>query len=275
VGGVRLWVREGFAFLFDASGTLREGPALCGPGAAGAYRGRAAVKRVSLGGGGAPFGLVRHYRRGGLLAGLLKDRFLGRARFCREVRVTELARRNGVPTVDILALRTERAGPGLYRADLVTQEIERARDLDAVLREARNAGPGAPAAWMGRAVSAVASLVRTMHDAGVLHADLNLKNILLRGLERGSPEGFVIDLDKSRVIRPLGARDRLRNLTRLYRSLEKLGHAGSAVSLREMARFVKVYCRGDRGLEHACRRRIRRPPLSLWMHRFFWRRGRG
>jgi tRNA A-37 threonylcarbamoyl transferase component Bud32 len=274
--GVCVWVREGFSFLFDPAGNMRKDRPVCTvvPGAT--FRGRAELKRISLGSAGPPCGLVRHYRRGGLMENLLKDCYLGRGRFRRELRVTEWARTSGVPTANVIALRTERAGMWVYRADLVTREIETALDLDAFMKAARNPGrPRGAGPWKARAVSLVASLVRTMHDAGLYHADLNMKNILLQG-EGDMLRSYIIDLDKARVIMPLKGRRRLSNLTRLYRSLEKLGYAGGEISLRDMARFVKVYCWGDRRLEAACRKRIRRVPFSLRVHRFFWRlAGRG
>jgi tRNA A-37 threonylcarbamoyl transferase component Bud32 len=267
VGGVRVWVKDGFSFLFDLSGNLRKDRPVCPEKSGSVYRGRAAMKRISLGADGPPCGLVRHYRRGGLIQKLMRDYYLGSERFRREVWVTEWARMNGVSSVNIIALRTERAFPGIYRADLMTREIENAMDLDAFLREPGGDGTGP---WKKRAVSIVAALVRKMHDAGLYHADLNLKNILVRG-ERDTLESYVIDLDKARVIRPLSNRKRLNNITRLYRSLEKFGFFGRAVSLRDLARFLKVYCRGDRKLEAACRKRIRKAPVSLRVHRFLWR----
>jgi tRNA A-37 threonylcarbamoyl transferase component Bud32 len=273
-GNVQVWVREGFSFLFDRSGNLRAERPSCTVNRDTPYRGRAEIQRISLGGRGRPCGLVRHYRRGGFLERLLRDRYLGRKRFFRELLVTEGARLRGIPTVDVLALRTDRVGLGFYRADLVTREIERAQDLDAVLKN--NPGTGGPSlgmGWKSGAVSCVAGLVREMHDAGLFHADLNLKNILLRE-EGNGLKSFVIDLDKAKWISSLGKRHRMKNLLRLYRSLEKLGFAGGQVTVRDVARFVRVYCRGDRELAEACRKRMRRVPLSLRIHRFFWRLSR-
>jgi aminoglycoside phosphotransferase (APT) family kinase protein len=98
--------------------------------------------------------------------------------------------------------------------------------------------------------------VRALHDAGVEHADLNLKNLLVRP---GPPvEAFVIDLDKSRRGGPLSRAAAVRNLERLLRSAEKLGLLGSALSRADLARFVRAYAERDwRGLFLAARRRWR------------------
>jgi len=227
--------------------------------------------RVPLGPAAGSCALVRHYRRGGLFQRLLKDGYLGKGRFFREVSVTEEARVRGVPTVEVLAVRAQRVLPWVYRADLVTREIQGARDLQAYLASRS----GGEKAWdrpeRVRVVSQVAGLVRRMHDAGLLHADLNLKNVLLRGTGQDL-ECFVIDLDKARILPgPVGHRGRMKNLLRLHRSLEKLGFAGGTVTLRDVIRFARVYSRGDRTLMRSIRNRIRKPPLSLRMHRFFWR----
>lgn len=276
-GTVQVWVRQGYAFLFDRAGDLRADRPVCTGKAGPAHRGRAEMKRVSLGPAGPPCGLVRHYRRGGLLEHLFRDWYAGRGRFCREVTVTERARAEGLPTVEVLALRTERVLPGVYRADLMTREIDRATDLAAFLGTALKQDRRQAVLDMQDAVPRVAGVVRGMHDAGLFHADLNLKNLLLRG-DPPARECFVIDLDKARFLpAPLDRGRRLRNLLRLYRSVEKLGFAGGAgVSLREIVRFARCYARGDRELMAACRRMMRRPPFSLKVHRFFWRlSGRG
>jgi len=271
-GNVRVWVREGFAFLFDQTGTMKGDRPACPVPQDTEYRGRAEMIRVSLGSSGPPCGLVRHYRRGGLFQHLLRDWYLGEARFRREVSVTEHARLKGVPTVEVLALRTERVVPGVYRADLMTREIEKALDLDAFLKRARKQGRPGFEKEMAFSLPLVAGVVRKMHDTGLFHADLNLKNLLLRG-DASTRECFVIDLDKARFLpAPLDRRRRLKNLLRLYRSLEKLGFAGGkGLGLRDLLRFARSYCRGDRKLMAACRQRIRKVPWSLRIHRFFWR----
>jgi 3-deoxy-D-manno-octulosonic acid kinase len=269
--GVLVWVRAGFSALFDGAGSLRSTGEGSADGSAAAYRGRAEMLRIPLGSEGRPYGVVRHYRRGGMFEHLLRDGYLGRERFFREVRVTEEARARGVATVEVLAVRSQRVAPWVYRADLVTREIEGARDLQAYLESVA----GGERAWAredrNRTVTRVAGLVRRMHDAGLHHADLNLKNVLVRG-EGQDLECFVIDLDKARMLdEPVGHRGRLENLLRLYRSLEKRGFARATVTLRDMVRFAGVYSAGDRTLMAAMKHWIRTPPLSLRMHRFFWR----
>ena len=171
--------------------------------------GRGSTWRMELPGGLRV--VVRLYRRGGLVARLVRETYVGpRPRPLHELAVTVEARRRGVPAPEVLGARVE--GGLVYRGALVTAEVPDARTLIAALREAP--GPRERCELAGRAGGAVARL----HDAGVYHADLNLTNLLV-----ASKGVHVIDFDRARVAAgPLGARGRRRNLARLARSLAKL-----------------------------------------------------
>jgi len=269
-GRVHVWVKTAFSFLFDKSCGWRKDRPFCPLPMDADFGGRDRMLRVSLDASGKPCGLIRHYRRGGIFRHVLGDSYLGKNRFFQEVRITEWARTWGVPTVEVLALRTEGAGFGFYRADLMTREIEDAKDLDACLNRMSDQDQTLAGQWKKGACQSVACLVHRMHAAGLFHVDLNLKNILLRQSDCAI-ESYVIDLDKAKLIDPLKRRQKMKNLLRLYRSAEKLGHAGKAITLRDLLRFVRIYCRDDRKLEAACRKRLRKVPFSLRVHRFFWR----
>jgi len=180
------------------------------------------AERLGSGRGGAwrvelPGGLrvvVRFYRRGGLVARVVRDTYVGpRPRPLHELAVTVEARRRGVPAPEVLGARVE--GGLVYRGALVTAEVPHARTLFAALSEAD--GEGARCALAARAGLAVARL----HDAGVYHADLNLTNLIVSS--QGAHDVVVIDFDRARVgAGPLGAGARQRNLARLARSLAKL-----------------------------------------------------
>ena len=61
-----------------------------------------------------------------------------------------------------------------------------------------------------------------MHDAGIYHADLHLKNILLKQDASGAFSAYIIDLDKSFVVDKLTVEQRMKNLLRLNRSIDKI-----------------------------------------------------
>ena len=76
-----------------------------------------------------------------------------------------------------------------YRAELITERLAGARSMEAVLA----AGPMDDARW-----DAIGRCLRRFHDAGVQHADLNARNIMLG--EQG--EVWVLDFDRGRQRAP-------------------------------------------------------------------------
>jgi len=153
--------------------------------------------------------VLRHYRRGGLMAKVTKDRFLwsgeGETRAFAEWYLTYHLHRAGLPVPTPIAARYQRKGM-FYRADLITQRIENSEPLaDRLLR-----GPLPFTQWI-----AVGRVIRRFHDAGVCHADLNAHNILLT-----AEQVYLIDFDRGELRKRGWWADT--TLTRLYRSLEKV-----------------------------------------------------
>jgi 3-deoxy-D-manno-octulosonic acid kinase len=107
----------------------------------------------------------------------------------------------------------------LYRADLVTEEIPGAVDLAEVLF-----GEGGAAVAPLPALTAAGALVRQLAEAGVRHADLNAKNLVLQPMGVGVG-AWVVDLDGCGFTsgQDPAAGDAMRR--RLERSLRKLGAA--------------------------------------------------
>lgn len=156
-------------------------------------------------------GLVRPCRRGGVM------RFLGRNyvlenRPLREFEAHCEVVARGIPAPVPLGVSWQRTG-GFLRGALATEAVD-APDLLAWLRTPGHADPSLRADTLHRC----GAVVRKMHDAGVWHADLQVKNLLV------SPEGpMLIDFDGARVGVPPGGLDRARNLLRFRRSLERRG----------------------------------------------------
>lgn len=162
--------------------------------------------------------VVRHYRRGGAVARYLRDRYLhvGRTRPGIELAASVEARRRDVRTPEVIATVVYSAGIW-YRADIATRFVPRSEDLAAVTfgpdkrsRDARTA------AW-----AAAGRLLRSAFDAGLIHADLNLRNILIEEAETGAV-GWLIDLDKCRVSNARDESARHAMLERFHRSRRKL-----------------------------------------------------
>jgi tRNA A-37 threonylcarbamoyl transferase component Bud32 len=218
--------------------------------------------------------VFRRYRRGGLFRWLTRDKLFGAARPFLELDVVESARAHGVPTVEVLAVRVDRIGPFLYHGEMVTEELEDAPDLVQWL------GGEAPRPAARRAIArALGESVARLHLAGVIHPDLHLKNLLVRPGD--PPQAFVIDLDRAVRRRSGGGldSDRMANLKRLDRSIQKHNFLGRGrVTRSDRLRFLCAYLRAldpDLGWrEAAARLRARYPFRRLrWRLWRWWKAG--
>ena len=215
--GVRVLVRADLARSLGA--WLVTTPLALPPDSVAVRSGRGAAWRMRLPGGGR--GVLRRYRRGGVVARLVRETYLGVVtRPFHELAVTTEARRRGVAAPEVLGARVE--GWLVYRGAIVTAEVPHATTLVEALRTAGDdSRRHALAAAAGRVVG-------QMHRAGVWHADLNLTNLLATAGD--DADVTVLDFDRARLARrPLGARARRRNLERLARSLRKLDPDGGLV----------------------------------------------
>jgi 3-deoxy-D-manno-octulosonic acid kinase len=205
-----------------------------------AFTGRGAAYGV---GSGDQEWVVRHFRRGGLMARLLGDRYLraGTPRPLSELRASAAARERGVATPEVVAVVVHRAGP-FYRADIATRLVPGGIDLADMLL-----GPARPdAAGREAACGAAAELLLQAFDAGVQHADLNLRNILVQARQEG-PRAYLLDLDRAVVHgRPATRGERRRMLQRLQRSRRKLErHFGTTAPEADV--LMELCARGVEG----------------------------
>jgi 3-deoxy-D-manno-octulosonic acid kinase len=166
---------------------------------------------------------LRHYRRGGLVAHVMGDRYLWnggeRTRSFAEFHLLHGLVARGFDVSRPVAARYRRLGAH-YRADLITQFIP---DAHTLTWQSQHGGISAETA--GRVGQAIARL----HAASVYHADLNAHNVLI-----DAHKIWLIDFDRGEL-RVLQDAWRMANLSRLKRSLIKIGsaHDGEAVFERE------------------------------------------
>jgi 3-deoxy-D-manno-octulosonic acid kinase len=153
--------------------------------------------------------VLRHYRRGGLMAHFSGDRYLWQGeqytRPFEEWQLTYRLHRAGLPVPAPLAARYRRRGLA-YTGDLITERLPVVGSLTECLRT----GALSVLTWVS-----IGRCVRRFHDLGVCHADLNAHNVLL------SEEGvYLVDFDRCQLRAPGLWCDA--NLVRLRRSLEKV-----------------------------------------------------
>ena len=227
-------------------------------GQAAAPEGRGTHGRVDLGGGVRV--IVRRYRHGGFLAGLTGDRFLGNGRFLREFELGRAAWAAGVPTARPVAVGWH-GGALRARGFIATLEISGARDLLDFFAKP------VPEPRRIAAARAVARAVRSLHDTGIRHADLHLKNLLVGEGEAGRGVlAWVIDLDRARRAGgPLPQQGRTANLARLYRSVEKHRRMGMAIGEAEVGAFCEAYFGDDAAGGARLRGALRRAGLRARM----------
>jgi len=197
--------------------------------------------------------VIKELRHGGLLAPVTQDWFLSSDRLRSTLELTAHLARQGTAVAEIAFLREERVLGPLRRLVMGTVLVAGSEDLLVRLR----AGRARPL------MRDLGALVAGMHEAGVFHADLNLKNILVA--ERLS----LIDLEASACHDGVPRRLRVSNLERLLRSAAKNDLLGRTVTLTDVVRFLQGYDAARwkewfASVAEAFRR-------GMGRHRLFWR----
>jgi len=204
--------------------------------------------------GGAPARVfVRRARRGGLIGAVLGGLYTAVGRPLQELRAATAARSAGVGVPEPLAVRATRVGGLFHRFTVITREIENAQDLLTFA----SGSTGRKREVLDR----VADEMRRLHESGVYHADLTMKNILLSGTSV-----YIIDLDKATIAERRNGRLDMTNLARLNRSVVKLLGTRGAVTRTDKLRFLRRYLGGReriKELSQLCAQ-------GLWFHRLWW-----
>ena len=155
--------------------------------------------------------VLRHYLRGGWAAHLSRDYYLytghQRSRPIAEFHMLASLSELGLPVPRPLAAQCRRKAL-FYSGDLLTARLLNVIPL-ADLPDSRWADPET---WL-----ATGACIRRFHDRGVIHADLNARNILISG----NNSVYLIDFDRARIRQGAWALFDA-NLKRLRRSLQKI-----------------------------------------------------
>jgi len=226
-------------------------------------RGRGAAPSVSI---TPDQGMVlRRYRHGGLLGFATGSLYLGPGRALAELRVAAQAEAMGAPVPHVVCLVLWPVWGPFWSAVIGTREERDAKTLLELARELESESRVELARETGRAV-------RRLHDAGVEHRDLQLRNVLAVE-ESGRRRIVVIDLDRAAHHRGRGVpiRKRAANLGRLLRSAIKNGLWDSRVGEPETAAFLEGYTGEDRELLPALRGFAAQERWKIRMHRWRYR----
>lgn len=226
---------EGQHILYDAAAITNISPDWFDPGfwrRQDALIGQAAGRGTSyfFRHGGSDY-VLRHYRRGGLVARLLLDRYLRSAlnhtRAWREWDILARLWLEGLPVPRPIAARVVFKGL-FYRADIITAKLPAPSTLVEMLKVR---------ALSAEEWRAAGRLIRRFHEAGVYHADMNAHNIV-----HAANRIYLLDFDNGRIC----GRKRFwpqRTLRRLHRSLRKSArqNPGFHFSMRDWEIFLQAY----------------------------------
>jgi tRNA A-37 threonylcarbamoyl transferase component Bud32 len=205
--------------------------------------------------------VVRRYKHGGLAGKILGNAHWGEGRAVQEICIHETARAAGIECPEVIGFRSERKGM-FVQLDLITKKIQDSLSLEGWLKTASSSG--------NRRLSAeLAALVNRMHEAGLIHADFHVRNILVQTVN-GGERLIVLDWDRGRQVDAVSPEQASQTLFRLNRSMEKYGVSPRHFSKADRLRFLKEYLLSAGQLEslrawaEACQRHLDR-------HRLWWR----
>lgn len=156
---------------------------------------------------------LRHYYRGGLIGKFNRDRYrfqqLEHSRSFAEFHLLTYLHQAGLSVPRPIGARIVKSPLNWYSADILTEKIENAQDLTAILQQT---------SLSSRNWQQIGKLIAQLHQLQVCHTDLNAHNILLQGSSE-QPTFWLIDFDK--CYQKSGHNWKQENLDRLYRSFQK------------------------------------------------------
>ena len=196
------------------------------------WRGQNALTGAAVGRGNswfvnAPFGSVvlRQYLRGGWIARVSRAHYfftgIERSRPLREFNILVSLFELGLPVPVPIAALCRHHGI-LSTGALITEKIEQTRTLADVLPSGASGPSMSKESW-----AKIGNCIRRFHQAGVWHADLNARNVLLDS----AGQVYLIDFDRARFTAGKKVHGQ-GNLSRLKRSLRKLWPGTHAEALQ-------------------------------------------
>lgn len=183
--------------------------------------------------------------RGGLLRFLNRDTFWGGNRPFNEMIANTTIMEKGIMTAEIIAaLKRKWFGP-VYRAYLFSKEIPECIDLTRYFDGLKQKSSEQRLKAKRYLFQAIADAFVKMHSEGIYHSDLHMKNILVKQKADAKPEIYIIDFDKTDIKENLTPKQKVKNLLRFNRSIEKYRLKGGTVTRTDQMRMFKEYFKLD------------------------------
>jgi tRNA A-37 threonylcarbamoyl transferase component Bud32 len=215
------------------------------------YKGRGLLPTVPIKEGGSKRMVAKQSLRGGLLRFINRDLFWQGNRPFKEMLVNTQILSKGIKTTEILAAAKFKVLGPLYRTFLFSKEISECKNLSDLFNELKQKSPRERLKEKKEVIKAVARSIFAMHNQGIYHSDLNLKNILIcQNDAAAEPEVHIIDFDKARLKESLSPKEKTDNLFRFNRSLEKYKLQAGVITRTDQVRILKEYIRYDTQLNN-------------------------
>jgi 3-deoxy-D-manno-octulosonic acid kinase len=180
--------------------------------------------------------------------------------------LTEEIRSCGIPTILSIGAIHHRIFFPFYQAYFLSLEVPRAMDLIQYFQEMVAPPSRKNLSLKRKTIRSAGLLIRQFHQAGFFHGDLQLKNILIAG-----DQLLLIDFDRSYRKPALSIQERMNNLLRLNRSVEKWKRLGLPITRTDRWRFFLAYTGGDKKIRGAMKRALRTYWLRFLFYRFGWK----
>lgn len=211
--------------------------------------------------------LVRPYAHGGVLGKIRGRKFSSMARAFNELIVSARAESLGLPVPKMAGFTALKLRSGKWHLKAWILLIPEAKDLPSYFEENSPGEPGKT-----EIMSAVAKAVRKCHDAGLVHPDLNCRNVIIT-TNRDRYLAHLVDLDKAHFVRRMHTSTRLGQLCRLYRSLAKERILPRILRPDDFARFTRIYFAGSLKESHL-RMFMARCRRAVFWHSLTWKKRR-
>lgn len=211
--------------------------------------------------------IIKHYEHGGLFRKITRDVLLGNSRPFRELVILETAFQKGIPVPEALAARVDRIFGPFYKGEITYKEIPHSTNLLEYLKRLNRRPKEEKISAKRKIINSLAEAIKKMHASGIYHADLNIRNVLIRNTGKGI-QVYLLDFACSKVIENISLRARIKNLARLNRSCEKWK---APLTDMDKLRFFLSYFRGNRLVEANPRKYIRQCSHFHLGHRIYWK----
>jgi len=214
--------------------------------------------------------LVKHCMRGGWVRFLTKDIFWGGNRSFNEMIINIKILQKNIKTTEIIAAAKHKIIGPLYKAYLFSKEIPECTDLITYFNGVTQKSSEQRFKEKKYLFHSIAKAVVKMHGEGIYHSDLHLKNILIRQRNDDSPEVYIIDFDKADIKEKLRAREKVKNLLRFNRSIEKYKLKGGAITRADQMRFFREYFNKDKEVADLFNKNRKRYISLSRLHKLKW-----